>query len=282
MEKIIAKLHDDLLSAINDTSAISENMLQKADRAYRLSVSSTQKLKEQVVQHHFTDKEEEVQFFKITLPRFLKESVYYFELRNFESKKPIGGKAALLEYYNQAMEAILSFFKKHESLNNYTKLGRMDLDEVYFTRDADIEEVMPELDGRFCTLKSYELSRILGMEAVRQNLLGELYDLEFGEAKPANGKEEEKMIWTDAKVKLIELGYALKFRGSINNGKVSASKLLKYLGLVFGVDTSSHEVVYHQNIRLRKRKTRTIYLHELIESIEAAMDFVDENPKWNA
>lgn len=278
MEKIISAIYNDLLSDINTASSLSDNMLQKADQAYRFSVSAIQKLKEQVLLYHFNEKEEEIQFFKFTLPRFLKEAVYYFELRNFESKKPVGGKVALLEYYNQAMEAVSSFFKKHENLYNYMKLDRTDFDEAYFTRDA-INEVMPELDGRFCTLKSYELSRILGMEAVRLHLMGELYDLEFGEAKPANGKEEERMVWTDAKVKLIELGYALKFRGSINNGKVSTSKLMKYLGFVFGVDTSSHEVMYHQNIRLRKRKTRTIYLHELIDSIESAMDFVDENPK---
>tara|TARA_B100000965_G_scaffold405066_1_gene437738 strand:- start:1432 stop:1773 length:342 start_codon:yes stop_codon:yes gene_type:complete len=93
-----------------------------------------------------------------------------------------------------------------------------------------------------------------------------------------NGKSQVepkvKMTWTDSKVALIELMYALHARGVFNHGRADLKEISKCMEDTFGVDLGQ----YHRTfLEIRIRKTgRTKFLDSLHESLIRRMDEADE------
>ncbi|MOA01945.1 RteC protein [compost metagenome] len=73
---------------------------------------------------------------------------------------------------------------------------------------------------------------------------------------------------------LVELAYALFETGQINNGGVDISVIAKALESFFNVKLG---LIYHpfQEIRLRKRESRTRYLDMMKEGLLRRMDELD-------
>ncbi len=259
----------------------SENVLQKSERSYQAVRNTLNTLKAYILDYSFRDKSEEIQFFKEVKPRFLKELIYFKEIEEIESHRPFGNDEMLIGYYHHVLERISIYFARNQYLHNYHLLGKTIHDEEFFLRASKETIDDTAIDTRFCTVYSHKLSKLMAFEMVREYLQKSIYQLEHpGEQPVASSGTEQNNQWTDSKVALIELAYALQSRGSINNGKQDVKQVVGMFEKFFNIDLGNYYAVFQQNIRIRK-KSRTVYLDQLKEYLERRMDDSDENPRFS-
>jgi hypothetical protein len=281
MDKFTTQEYDLLNGALDEIATTSTNILQRAERSYTAIKLSLQRLKEFILSYTFMDRQEEVLFFKEIKPQFLKELIYYRKIFYIEAGKPLGDREALTKYYKQETARINLFIERNHSFYIYYRMGKSDKDEQYFVRMADGAGPLPEysldIDPQFCTIHSLKLAKMQACEMLNEYLLSELHKIDNPLSPPdlASIKSRRDITWTDPKVDLIELGYSIQSRGSVNHGKADVKLIMTALEYAFNVSTGNYYAVFQQNIRIRK-KSRTVYLNGLKDSLEKRMDDSDE------
>lgn len=283
MNKLALKEYELMTKALREISRTVENSLQQAERSYHAVELSLQRLKEQVLNYTFKDKEEEIQFFKETKPRFLKELIYFAELYYIEAGRPVSSRDDLCLYFKYVMESIRLFMERNQAFYNYCRTGKTHSDESYFLRGVQDVPLPPEysldMDLRFSTIHSIKLSRLYAYEMLNEYLLAQIDAISNPVPATANRqpvrKQQTDTTWTDPKVDLIELAYAIYARGSVNHGKAEVRHLISALEYTFNIELGNYYAVFQQNIRLRK-KNRTNCLDQLKEYLERRMDDLDD------
>ena len=281
MEEMMNQENAVLNERLNEIATTSENLLQRSERSYTAVQQSLQRVKEFIGGYTFYDREEEIRFFKVLKPQFLRQLIYYWKVFHLEADKPQRDKEELMAWYKQKIERISHFFQESHSLYIYYRLSRSDKDECYFTRDADGYEILPEysleIDKQFCTVHSLKLARLQAYEMLNEYLLSELYALQHPSSQTDlvfTGNKPDT-TWTDSKVDLIELGYSIQSRGSVNHGRADVKLVMNALEYAFNISTGNYYAVFQQNIRIRK-KSRTVYIDELKDALNKRMDDSDE------
>ncbi len=285
MIKFSNKEYADMSERLQRIATEAGNNLQRAEQSYFVVWDSMQRLKEFILGYTFKDQQEEIRFFKEIKPRFLKELIYYMELYYIESYKPIGSKKLKQSYFIKEMERISIFFERNQLLYAYYRAGKSLYDEVFFLRTAEPLPLepgyLPDMDPNFCTMHSCKLAKIQAFEELIVYLQSELNRLHQPIPEPEALATEERpnTTWTDSKVALIELAYAIHSRGSINNGKADVKLVITSLEYAFQISLGNYYAVFQQNIRIRKRGSRTLYLDQLKEFLQRRMDDNDDNPR---
>jgi hypothetical protein len=278
---LLSRMNEDL----QQVALTAENPLQRAEQSYHIVQAAMQELKEFALGYTFTDKEQEIHFFKEVKPLFLKELIYYAELFDIESNRPVGSKEIVREYYLLSLNRIHVFFERHQWLYLYHRTGKTNFDDMFYTRDhqpdATVPHLMPEIDTRFSTLYSFKLSKIMAFESLTSYLTRSIQLMD----EPAtmaedNSAKKHSMVWTDPKAALIELAYAIHSRGSVNNGRADVKHVITSLEHAFNISLGNYSAVFQQNIRIRKRNSRTSYLDQLREYLNRRMDDADEYPGY--
>jgi hypothetical protein len=235
-------------------------------------------LKTFILEYTFTDQAEEIKFFKELKPKFLRELIYYSELFELEANRPVGDADVQAGYYKHVMERVRLFFERNSQLYNYYRSGKTNFDEQFFKRGANTQPL--DMDPRFCTMHSSKLAKIQAFEQLNSYLLTALNALRH------NGPDviinqagyKPKSSWSDTRVALIELAYAIYAKGSVSHGNAEIKDIVSALEQAFNIDLGNFYVVFQQNIRLRK-KNRTVYLDESKDYLIRYMDDQDEFPK---
>lgn len=88
-----------------------------------------------IVNHPFSNKEEEIYFFKHIKPEVLSRLLYFTEIYNTEMRKPHGSIEVLKKYYNDRLDELTSYFESN--LDFYQ----------YYRSKATISIVISELTG---------------------------------------------------------------------------------------------------------------------------------------
>jgi hypothetical protein len=163
------------------------------------------------------------------------------------------------------------FFERNQALYTYYRTGSTRNDHEYFKRDSDCYESIPEyildIDSRFSTIYSLKFAKIKAYERLRSYLHNALHELQHGNFK--NMIKQGGLKWTDSKVALIELAYALHARGAVDSGKGGIKQLIATLETAFNVELVNFYRVF-MDISLRK-KNRTPYLDSLKEYLDRYM-----------
>lgn len=161
----------------------------------------------------FSDRSEEIHYYKDLMPPLISERLYYAAVYEMEIEKG-RLRASLFRLYLEAESAQIDrFFEKNRWLYDYHARGETLSDEALYTKEAVINE---ELDDSCCTTYSYKLSQILANERIRQHIDQEFFKLDHPEsetspsaAKTAKRKERR---WIGSKSFAAELivGLALE------------------------------------------------------------------------
>jgi hypothetical protein len=210
------------------------------------------KLRNHLAVQTFNGQGEEIAFFKTVKPFFYSKYIYYVSIYSFQVHQPAGSREVLQDYIRAQLAGLDLFFEQNRSFYTYYRAGLTQLDAAYFTRGAF--EVHPEpddfeADPQFSTSHDYKLAKLLANEDYRAFLNAELARLnaEPGAVvlpvKPAN--------WTAGKTDAIELIYALKATGAINNGNIDISELVHIFEFVFTIDLKEF---YHKFTDITNRK----------------------------
>ena len=240
-------------------------------------------LKDYIINYKFTDKSDEVNFFKHAKPQFLSRLIYYRKAFEIQSRLPLNSIEKTKTFYLKELKKISDYEIENKEFLSYYRANSTLYDEVYFVRREPDSWLLLNLDSfetdpRFTTLYDVKISKILAFESLAEFIKNAIIKLEAANNfKKQNDSNIHKLKWTASKVSLIELLYALQTSGSFNNGSIDLKSLATSLENLFDVDLGNYYRVF-QEIRIRKQ-SRTTFLDQLRNQLAERMDAADENPK---
>lgn len=275
MKQFTQELHARLHKTIQETSMTSSNPIQRIQQIYIETEKIMDELKTFIKSYSFTNKEEEILFFKTIKPKFTRELIYYAELLKIEMFRPVGDLEAQQSYNNRIMERINIFFERNQLLYDYYRMDKAEYDEQMFLRGSEGNLFYPEcqvmMDLHFCTVCGYKIGKIQAFEQLSHYLQN---DTTSSQLNTLNKKSETLQVtWTDSKAALIELAYAIHAKGSVNFGKNYLQQIVNTLESAFQIELGNvYRTYYDMTIR---KKSRTPYLDGLKVALEQRMEDAD-------
>lgn len=250
---------------------------EKPVAQYKLSVltckKALNKIKNYIRGYTFENTAEEITFFKIIKPRFYAQYIYYINLYNFAVQRPVGGNDIQEAYIRLHQAEIKNFFEHNRSFYLYYRAGMDQLDQAYFTRGQF--DVHTELDDfeeneHFSTSHDYKLSKIIANEKFQDYLNLELLKLNTNPEDYIIQLPFTRPTWTASQTDAIELIYALKANGAINQGNIDIAELVTLWEYVFQADLKQ---AYHKYADITRRKKETaLFLTKLAEALKRWID----------
>lgn len=232
----------------------------------------------------FSDKAEEIVFFKCHKPMLLGRLIYFHEILRIESLRPLG-EDTLDEYYEKQQEEQKMFFDRHVSFFQYYRSGATYLDKYYFLRGNQENIVGMNVchvddDTEFSTGYDHLVARIMAMEMLYAFLSVRRTCLRNSEAGMSSGllKVKGSYNWTGSAIELAEIVYGLHEMGSINNGETPIHELAAFIGKLLSVDIRDCYSAY-TDMKRRKNESRTYFLDKMQERLNKRMDRDDEKEK---
>ncbi|MFC4872100.1 RteC domain-containing protein [Negadavirga shengliensis] len=267
-DKYYERMSEDLLHI----SLSTDNPIELAEKSFKAIKKAYYELKANISGYTFKDDQEEIEFFKITQPKFLCEMIYFAEVFRIESNCPVRPFKMKKNHYKLEMEGISKFYERNQELYWYFISGKTDLDDKLFLNSNKVDLSFPDIfffnaDPDFCCPCSYKVAQFLGFKKLLEYIQSTIENI---------GKKsmiKTGPVWTGPKVWLIELIYALKAAGVFNKGKVDIKDIANATGPIFQKDLGEYYRTF-QEIRLRK-KNRTIFIDHLKESLMEYMDAAD-------
>lgn len=280
------KAYDHILKefdkAFESLEGESEDLLNIAEKGIKLSRSSIEQLRECVKKNAFTDKLDEINFFKKIKPRVYSKLIYYIKLFNIESKRPRGSNKSQTKYLNKHIGKLQTYFNDNLEFYHYYRRSSTFLDEQYFIRGkADIRLLSDSFycftDIQFSTSHDSTVATILAYDMLIVHLKTEIDKLENTNGMEVSIKpyrQLSQLFWTAHKTDLIELIYALHSCGAINSGTADIKEMALVCEKIFNIDLGDF---YRTFLEIRSRKiNQTKFLDKLKESLVQRMYDSDE------
>jgi len=243
------------------------------------------KLKTFVHNYKFTNKDEEINFFKHLKPKFYSQLIYHQKVISILSHLPLTTLNEIKNYYLNELRKINDYINSNHEFVTYYRSQTTSFDEIYFLRkEPDSWLLMNfedyETDLNFTTIYDHKISKIIAFELLSEFLKSTLAKLEIQHDLSGGQKSltQSNVNWTGSKVALVELLYALQSAGSCNNGTIDLKQLANHFEKIFNIDLGNYYRVF-QEMRIRKIN-RTTFLDQLKDRLIQRMDEADENPKF--
>ena len=230
-----------------------------------------------IVNHPFSNKEEEIYFFKHIKPEVLSRLLYFTEIYNTEMRKPHGSIEVFFMYYNDRLDELTSYFESNLDFYQYYRSKATHLDSHYFVRGHIDFKLCPncvpyDRDPEFSTCYDHKAAQILANDMLCIYLNKKLHgvDKQVIIAKSRSFLPEHPFRWTATKIAAVELGYAIYAAGILNNGQADIKEIMTFMEASFQIDLGDY---YRTYITMKDRKKdRTSFLNSLIKSLLKKMD----------
>jgi len=241
-------------------------------------------LRDYVAAYTFKDKAEEIWLFKEGKPHFYQWLIYYLDRNALENKVPAQGGKMLRNYWLGQLEYYDRFFRLHEFHYQYYKLGATELDELYFVRGAEVQQILipevPEVDPAFNTSMSYLFAKFMAYEELKKYVVGEINKLEDRPALSSttvdeNGKLRSGFKWTGEIINLIEIAHGIYLNGQVNEGEIGINEFFEVLGAFFGVRLGVPKSGF-EDLMARKRLSKTHFTDKIKDALLQKMDEENE------
>lgn len=238
---------------------------------------SLEDIRTYIVNHPFSNKEEEIYFFKHIKPEVLSRLLYFTEIYNTEMRKPHGSIEVLKKYYNDRLDELTSYFESNLDFYQYYRSKATHLDSHYFVRGHIDFKLCPncvpyDRDPEFSTCYDHKAAQILANDMLCIYLNKKLHgvDKQVIIAKSRSFLPEHPFRWTATKIAAVELGYAIYAAGILNNGQADIKEIMTFMEASFQIDLGDY---YRTYITMKDRKKdRTSFLNSLIKSLLKKMD----------
>lgn len=271
-QNIIQKFKEELSFILNEPSDI----INKTEKACGLCSAVLIEMKEIIKKNDFQSEKEEIHFFKKIKPQVYSKLIFYHTLFKIETKRP---KTKLLQekYLKRVLKKLHKYFRLNEDVCQYYWSEKEYNDELYFLRKnrniaLPTDTLFSFIDHEFSTLYDHTYSCIMAHEQLIRYLEHEIQKLQNQESKPELA--ETNYTWTDSKIALVELIYALHSSRSINNGKVVIKELVGLFEKLFHIDLEEYSRTF---IDIRMRKTgQTKFLDNLKQSLLKRIEDADD------
>ncbi|MEZ7497856.1 RteC domain-containing protein [Flavobacterium sp. Arc3] len=272
---------DALYSILKKEQEISLESVHVIDESYRMTKFLQDLLscmKNHVLEHHFTDDSEEIEFFRIIKPQILGKLIYYNKMYRIETSCPVSTGKMYYKYFSSELQQLKQEYKEHicnSDFYRYYRSGRTDRDHDFFklgkiNLNTGLNSFIFEVDTQFSTYYDYKVSRIIADELLYNYLIIKINPVDKPGMVLQNAESTKDVFWTESKNALIELIYALYASGAISNGKVGIRKISLVFQILFRTQLGD---IHHAFHRMKDRtNNRTLFLDQLKSSLEQYMD----------
>jgi hypothetical protein len=161
----------------------------------------------------------------------------------------------------------------HHVKVQYYRCGFKHLDEQYFLRKneeipIELKDSRQLLDEEFFTWHDHTFSMIMANEMLVEYLAREIEKID----DPEGNKKvltRSPLRWTDNKIDLYEIIYALYYAGSVNHGKATITDLAVAFEKMFNIEMRSD--IYHSPKDMIQRNDSAKFLNRLVAIIQRKM-----------
>lgn len=279
MNHFIPKLYKDLNSRLQSIDLEEINTVIKAQKSIESTRTALCKLKSFILTYKFKSVEEEIHFFKEIKPDIFSKLIFFVNIFNIESRRPLGSYEIQRNYFRHELEKLTFFFNNHLEFYRYYRMNSTYLDDKYFVRGKeDIhlyqDSLMFYVDPDFSTSHDYMVAQILANDKLEVYFNRELEALTTKALNP-NGAQigsvcsNKVFEWTDSKAALTELIYALYAVGSINKGQCEIMELTAFFEQMFNTRISD---IYRTFLEIKGRATPTKYMDNLKAALIRKME----------
>lgn len=234
--------------------------------------------------HPFDDPVSEINFHKHLYPNFRSLLIYYQEKHLVLSGLPPENTCLLKRHYQGELQRLNRFFDAYAFHYKYFSLKAKELDALFFTEGADplsrLLPVVPAYEPIGSTVTAELFAMFIAYERLQADLIALQYELE---PKPILsrttvdrfGKLRKSFKWTGETINLIEVAHAIHLNKQINKGDIGIVEFFEGLGEFFGVNLGVPKKGF-DNMKSRKRLSRTQFLDQMRDSVLKKMDDEDE------
>ena len=259
----VRKIYELLLSELAVLDEMHEPDLGTPDQRLLLISGVMKPLKHELTEYIFDGDENEIRFYKETLPDIFSLFIYYTEKSALETSELIGTRKSRAEYRSRLMKRIDDFSTENAALYDYYSLRKTSFDSYYFLRSSPLNQEPAVLfgtiiDPRFCPGFSIKMAMISAYRKLDRELNDNLGD------QKSKGSEvlsvASGLQWTGTKRDLTELAYAIK--KYVNNGMTPIKEIVVAFQNLFHTDLGNYPRVY-QELQSRK-KSESYFLNQLV------------------
>lgn len=223
-------------------------------------------------QYIFNDKAQEITFFKYLLPPVYSKLLYYQRVLELEINCPVS-KESQKHFYESELQHTNHYLERKRHYVAFYRSGMSFLDDEYFIRNPEVPG--HNIISSMCdsTIGSMLFSRIICSEMLIKEIERRLVVLDRKET--LNEKPIEKRLkWKGPLVGLVELGYAFKEAGAIEE---PLHVIFECFENFFSVQLKNTSRTF-QEILSRKRE-EVVYLDKLTASLKERKDRMNLNYK---
>jgi len=279
-QKIIADLDEKLA----ELKSARYHILVQSEKAVAFCNLALIQMRDLVIKNGFENQQDEIQFFKKVKPKVYSQLIYHNQIFKIESKRPNSCDKVQRKFLVGELDKIQIFLNDNLEFYQYHRCNSNFLDDHYFMRGkGDIRLRLGSLDfltdSLFCTNHDQTVACIKAYDILTIYLKQELEKLNsrYGRNELRNKEDylnESKLNWTESKVALIELIYAIHSTGAVNRGVTDIKLLSDVFEQIFHIDLGDR---YRAFIEIRARKKeRTKFIDYLKESLIHRMDDIDQ------
>ncbi len=280
MERLITLL-DELKSKLPQIDFLSGvDTLRDINACIRVVQEYISQLK-QLKPAMFVEPNSEVAFYKEISPAFYSLLIYYVRLLTIAAKIiPSGDKAK--KTISKEMRRIERYYEAQKKVRRYFLLNESSQDLQLFTLASSfspmtIYEDACVADQDLCTPTGLIFARFMAYEKLHDLLHRHLISFKDSGRQQVSRATAFGVQWTDKKVHLQELIYALAYSHSINNGNIDVKALARVFETLFKVDLSN---IYRAKQDMYTRKNASAYLDFLRKCFKDGIDEADDRNNY--
>lgn len=270
MKTHLFKVLNDFEQHLSHLSLANDNPLKCYEKSVQHTDELIKELKNEIINHEFKNKKEEIYFFKHIKPHIVSKRILYKALYDIESKKTTVCKKTLVACYEREIQKLQFFFEDNKDFYAYYRTESTNLDKQYFRRNKNKKPIhqdsfSTQFDPCFSTSHDYKLAEIIANEELKLFLQKKLSELPVFD--PKNTPYEivnNLLVWTEDKSKLIQIIYGLYLQKVFNNGQVEIKEIAVYFEKVFHIELGD---IYGAFKEMKKRKKPFKFLKELVKSV---------------
>jgi len=273
--EIIDRLEMKLKQIENEENSI----LKKAELSIYSINNSLQTLKGIILQNKFPNQEIEILFFKEIKPFIYSKLIYFIKVFNIESKRPTGSDKSQKKYLQNEIAKIELYFSENLEFYQYFRNNMTYLDDKYFVRGKldlrlYVNTFSYDSDPDFSTSHDYKIAKILANDLLCIYLKSEIAALDRKEQNNRSGQiRKSKYAWTDTKISLVELIYALQACGCINNGSVDIKEIALFVENIFDIDLGDF---YRTYLEIKNRQNPPKFLDTMRAALVKKIEEQDD------
>ncbi len=256
------------------------NIIKQAELSIYLINKSLNDIKNFIYINKFQSQLDEIQFFKKVKPSIYSKLIYFVKIFNIESKRPNGSDKSQKKYLLNELNKLEKYFSENLEFYQYMRNDMTFLDDKYFVRGKldlrlYVDTFIYDADPDFSTSHDYKVAKILANDLLSIYLKSELSALDWKENTMSKNALilKGKYAWTDSKIALTELIYAINSIGSINDGNVDIKEMAALAESWFKIDLGDF---YRDYMQIKGRQNPTKYLDSLKAALLKRMDEQDK------